>query len=128
MGENYFLLFFFNIVNFHLQGLIDAVLATDMSKHFIHVNKFAAVFGRKEEEGSPEMGGLTVDAGEHNAIMKRMMIKCADVSNPARPLEVCKIWAERIAEEYFAQVSSRTVCIAGCIFFVIIVSRNREQL
>ena len=32
-----------------------------------------------------------------------MLIKCADVSNPARPLEHCKVWAERIAEEYFAQ-------------------------
>ena len=32
-----------------------------------------------------------------------MLIKCADVSNPARPLEHCRVWAERIAEEYFAQ-------------------------
>ena len=39
------------------------------------------------------------------AVIKRMLIKCADVSNPARPRETCKVWAERIAEEYFAQVS-----------------------
>ena len=32
-----------------------------------------------------------------------MLIKCADVSNPSRPLEHCRVWAERIAEEYFAQ-------------------------
>ena len=38
------------------------------------------------------------------AVIKRMLIKCADVSNPARPRDTCKIWAERIAEEYFAQV------------------------
>ena len=38
------------------------------------------------------------------AILKRMIIKCADVSNPARPLEICKEWAVRIAEEYFTQV------------------------
>jgi len=36
-------------------------------------------------------------------ILRRMLIKCADVSNPSRPLEHCKVWAERIAEEYFAQ-------------------------
>lgn len=41
---------------------------------------------------------------ENVAILKRMLIKCADVSNPARPLKVCKEWAFRIAEEYFAQV------------------------
>lgn len=28
------------------QSVIDMVLATDMSKHFIHVNKFNSVFGR----------------------------------------------------------------------------------
>ena len=39
------------------------------------------------------------------AVIKRMLIKCADVSM-TRPRETCKIWAERIAEEYFAQVSS----------------------
>ena len=38
------------------------------------------------------------------AILKRMIIKCADVSNPARPLHICKEWAVRIAEEYFSQV------------------------
>ena len=37
-------------------------------------------------------------------VIKRMLIKCADVSNPARPLSLCREWAERIAEEYFAQV------------------------
>ena len=28
------------------QGVIDMVLATDMSKHFVHVNKFSSVFSR----------------------------------------------------------------------------------
>ena len=42
---------------------------------------------------------------ENMAILKRMIIKCADVSNPARPLEICKEWAVRIAEEYFTQVN-----------------------
>ncbi len=46
---------------------------------------------------------------ENVAILKRMLIKCADVSNPARPLRVCKEWAYRIAEEYFAQVRICTI-------------------
>ena len=33
-----------------------------------------------------------------------MLIKCADVSNPTRPLNMCIEWARRIAEEYFNQV------------------------
>lgn len=32
-----------------------------------------------------------------------MMIKCADVSNPTRPIGLCVEWARRIAEEYFQQ-------------------------
>jgi hypothetical protein len=31
------------------KGLIDTVLATDMSRHFILVNKFTTVFGTDEE-------------------------------------------------------------------------------
>jgi high affinity cAMP-specific and IBMX-insensitive 3',5'-cyclic phosphodiesterase 8 len=45
------------------------------------------------------------------AILKRMIIKCADVSNPARPLHICKEWAVRIAEEYFTQVTSIPVVV-----------------
>ena len=41
---------------------------------------------------------------ENKTLVKRILIKCADVSNPCRPLNVCKEWARRIAEEYFQQV------------------------
>jgi high affinity cAMP-specific and IBMX-insensitive 3',5'-cyclic phosphodiesterase 8 len=84
------------------QGLIDVVLATDMSKHFVHVNKFCAHFCKSQDEDRmPELS--TEGAAEGQTIMKRMLIKCADVSNPARPLDYCREWAARIAEEYFAQ-------------------------
>ena len=48
---------------------------------------------------------------ENRMLVKRMMIKCADVSNPVRTLEVCKEWAKRIAEEYCAQVESFVVLL-----------------
>lgn len=41
---------------------------------------------------------------ENRLLIKRMLIKCADVSNPCRPLALCIEWAGRISEEYFAQV------------------------
>ena len=41
---------------------------------------------------------------ENRTLIKRMLIKCADVSNPCRPLEQCIEWAARISEEYFSQV------------------------
>jgi len=90
------------------QGLIDVVLATDMSKHFVHVNKFCTTFRgvdhhHHSEAALNERAELTPEGPEVQTILRRMLIKCADVSNPARPLEHCKVWAERIAEEYFAQ-------------------------
>lgn len=42
---------------------------------------------------------------ENRTLIKRMLIKCADVSNPCRPLEQSIEWAARISEEYFSQVS-----------------------
>ena len=41
---------------------------------------------------------------ENRILIKRMLIKCADISNPCRPQELCIEWAGRISEEYFAQV------------------------
>lgn len=41
---------------------------------------------------------------ENRLLIKRMLIKCADVANPCRPLQLCIEWAGRISEEYFAQV------------------------
>ncbi|XP_076443536.1 high affinity cAMP-specific and IBMX-insensitive 3',5'-cyclic phosphodiesterase 8A-like isoform X2 [Babylonia areolata] len=40
---------------------------------------------------------------ENRTLIKRMLIKCADVSNPLRPWNICSVWAERIAEEYCSQ-------------------------
>lgn len=49
---------------------------------------------------------LVSSADEIN-LVRRMMIKCADVSNPTRPLKMCVEWARRIAEEYFSQVTKQ---------------------
>ncbi len=49
-------------------------------------------------------------APENRILVKRMLIKCADISNPCRPLELCIEWAGRISEEYFAQV-----CVCACV-------------
>lgn len=40
---------------------------------------------------------------ENQNLVRRMLIKCADVSNPSRPFFFSVEWARRIAEEYFNQ-------------------------
>ena len=44
---------------------------------------------------------------ELRVLIKRIMIKIADVINPARTTPLCIEWARRISEEYFSQVSER---------------------
>uniref|UniRef100_A0A8C5KEL5 Phosphodiesterase n=1 Tax=Jaculus jaculus TaxID=51337 RepID=A0A8C5KEL5_JACJA len=89
------------------QGIIDMVLATEMTKHFEHVNKFINSITKPlaalEENEDQAAIDTMLKTPENRALIKRMMIKCSDVSNPCRPLEYCIEWAARISEEYFSQ-------------------------
>uniref|UniRef100_A0A8C9T3Y2 Phosphodiesterase n=1 Tax=Scleropages formosus TaxID=113540 RepID=A0A8C9T3Y2_SCLFO len=81
------------------QAIIDMVLATEMTKHFEHVNKFVNSINKPLAESVKSI----LTSPENRILIKRMLIKCADVSNPCRPLQLCIEWAGRISEEYFAQ-------------------------
>ncbi|XP_045304601.1 high affinity cAMP-specific and IBMX-insensitive 3',5'-cyclic phosphodiesterase 8A isoform X2 [Leopardus geoffroyi] len=93
------------------QGIIDMVLATEMTKHFEHVNKFvnsinkplAALEENEETNKDEEAINTMLRTPENRTLIRRMLIKCADVSNPCRPLAQCIEWAARISEEYFSQ-------------------------
>merc|ERR1719494_837248 len=98
------------------QATIDMIMATEMKQHFEHLSKFDNCFNKRhathEETGSVN-GRVTPDSttssqvniksAENRAVIRRMIIKCADIANPARPRELCYEWACRIAEEYFRQ-------------------------
>ncbi|KFP76456.1 High affinity cAMP-specific and IBMX-insensitive 3',5'-cyclic phosphodiesterase 8A, partial [Apaloderma vittatum] len=92
------------------QAIIDMVLATEMTKHFEHVNKFVnsinkplAALEENGNNGDGESIKTVLTSPENRILIKRMLIKCADISNPCRPMEQCIEWAGRISEEYFAQ-------------------------
>ncbi|XP_006615276.2 high affinity cAMP-specific and IBMX-insensitive 3',5'-cyclic phosphodiesterase 8 isoform X5 [Apis dorsata] len=89
------------------QSVIDMILATEMTKHFEHLAKFMNAFSTRIPEiyieGTQDIDVSTAILPENIILVKRMIIKCADVSNPTRPLKYCVEWARRIAEEYFSQ-------------------------
>ncbi|KAG7238614.1 hypothetical protein INR49_030688 [Caranx melampygus] len=95
------------------QAIIDMVLATEMTRHFEHVSKFVNSINKPmaaiEETSTSSMNSdcdsqaNIRNSPENRLLIKRMLIKCADVANPCRPLELCIEWAGRISEEYFAQ-------------------------
>uniref|UniRef100_A0A8D3CFB9 Phosphodiesterase n=1 Tax=Scophthalmus maximus TaxID=52904 RepID=A0A8D3CFB9_SCOMX len=86
------------------QAIIDMVLATEMTRHFEHVNKFVNSINKPMAAIEETSSSANIrNSPENRLLIKRMLIKCADVANPCRPLELCIEWAGRISEEYFAQ-------------------------
>uniref|UniRef100_A0A672HLL4 Phosphodiesterase n=1 Tax=Salarias fasciatus TaxID=181472 RepID=A0A672HLL4_SALFA len=87
------------------QAIIDMVLATEMTRHFEHVSKFVNSINKPMASINSDCEGQANirNSPENRLLIKRMLIKCADVANPCRPLELCIEWAGRISEEYFAQ-------------------------
>ncbi|KAM3963246.1 phosphodiesterase 8 [Aphomia sociella] len=93
-------------------NVIDMILATEMTKHYEHLAKFVNVFyatsNGSKEDGIQSEEPLALDTTalsqpENLVLVKRMMIKCADVSNASRPQKFAFEWAKRIADEYFLQ-------------------------
>ncbi|XP_020279370.1 high affinity cAMP-specific and IBMX-insensitive 3',5'-cyclic phosphodiesterase 8 isoform X2 [Pseudomyrmex gracilis] len=89
------------------QNVIDMILATEMTKHFEHLARFmnvcSARIGDCQDSYSDSLDMSVILQPDNVILVKRMMIKCADVSNPTRPLKCCIEWARRIAQEYFSQ-------------------------
>lgn len=69
--------------------IIDMILATEMTRHFEHLAKFVSVFGNDVENKD------VPNDEDNQMLIRRMLIKCADVSNPTRPMKFCVEWARR---------------------------------
>lgn len=74
------------------ETVIDLVLATDISRHFEIVSTFKARAEVLEE-------GKRSDV----LLVLQMILKCADVSNPAKPETIYQAWAKRVMDEFYLQ-------------------------
>ncbi|CAG9311583.1 PDE4C [Blepharisma stoltei] len=81
-----------NLQKLFRKKIIDLVLATDMSKHFEHLNNF---------QGLIDSGKVFSEEGKY-ASMELLMHFC-DLSNAFRPFEISKKWTELINQEFFMQ-------------------------
>mmetsp|Transcript_25464 Transcript_25464/g.62790 ORF Transcript_25464/g.62790 Transcript_25464/m.62790 type:complete len:397 (+) Transcript_25464:196-1386(+) len=73
---------------------ISLVLATDMEQHFSFVG-----FVRHKVES----GGVDYNNREDRCLALKMVLKSADISNPAKPLPTVRTWTSRVMEEFFNQ-------------------------
>jgi hypothetical protein len=65
-------------------------------------------------------GGCAVSTNALNASvsfqLKMILIKCCDISNEVRPMEVAEPWVDCLLEEYFMQVKDTEPSDYGCPF------------
>ncbi|KAK4511307.1 uncharacterized protein ATC70_012522 [Mucor velutinosus] len=116
--ENYHSMAFFNLLRKHyFNAMIDikshceykdfrkiivqSILCTDMSCHQEYVESFKEQLQRLQSHTMD----LTDDASrdKERMILCSIIMKCADVSNCARPFDNAKNWAITLAEEFFIQ-------------------------
>lgn len=72
--------------------VISGILATDLSRHMDLISKFNACVPTYSRENPRDRAALL-----------DMLLKCADVSNPIRPLPLATYWSDMIQEENFLQ-------------------------
>jgi hypothetical protein len=63
-----------------------------MTKHFQFTNDLKALPSREDYDIK----------GKHKGDIMKALVHASDVGNPARPYEICKIWALKILGEFFA--------------------------
>ncbi|XP_064651195.1 high affinity cGMP-specific 3',5'-cyclic phosphodiesterase 9A-like isoform X13 [Lineus longissimus] len=73
-------------------GIIMLILATDMARH----SEVLEAFRSQIECFDPSKD-------EHLNSLKMVLIKCCDISNEVRPMEVSEPWVDCLLEEYFNQ-------------------------
>ena len=72
--------------------IIDNILYTDMAKHFAFMADLKAL--PSKEDFDP--------ANKHKPDIMKALVHAADVGNPARPYDLCKLWALKILSEFFS--------------------------
>ncbi|WVN85177.1 uncharacterized protein L203_100322 [Cryptococcus depauperatus CBS 7841] len=78
--------------------LYSSILATDMSLHFAWIQRLEEFDDRLDR-------GETGVAEEERILICQALIKCADISNPSRPIDVSQHWSSALLEEWAKQAS-----------------------
>uniref|UniRef100_A0A3Q3FJU6 Phosphodiesterase n=1 Tax=Kryptolebias marmoratus TaxID=37003 RepID=A0A3Q3FJU6_KRYMA len=74
------------------QAIITLILATDMARHSEALECF-----------KQKVDNFDFTNEEHVTCLKKVLIKCCDISNEVRPTEVAELWVDCLLEEYFMQ-------------------------
>lgn len=75
--------------------IVQIILSTDMAKHFVHLNQMNQLVDSQEFDPAV--------IAEHRLLLLKNLLKCADISNVARPFELADRWCSILCEEFFMQ-------------------------
>lgn len=73
--------------------MINAILGTDMSKHFSEIGKFKSRISSKEFKAD----------GQDKDLLLTMMFHLSDISNSTKSWDICKKWTDLLFVEFFHQ-------------------------
>ncbi|CAK9831377.1 High affinity cGMP-specific 3',5'-cyclic phosphodiesterase 9A [Anthophora retusa] len=74
------------------EGIIRCILATDMARHNEILGQFTDIILE-----------FDYSSKAHINLLSMILIKVADISNEARPMEVAEPWLDRLLQEFFKQ-------------------------
>ncbi|XP_013404762.1 high affinity cAMP-specific 3',5'-cyclic phosphodiesterase 7A isoform X3 [Lingula anatina] len=80
--------------HFCVRQLKSLILATDITRQ----QEFLSKFKKHNDHGD-----LQLDKEEHRHFVMQIALKCADISNPCRPLDISRKWSQSVCEEFFKQ-------------------------
>lgn len=88
----------------HLRKLlISSILATDMGVHQKFMQRMGSFQERFYENNRTVEGWKPQDVDMYKTLVCGLLIKCADISNVARPWKVAKRWTQILQEEFANQ-------------------------
>lgn len=83
--------------------LISSILATDMGVHQKFMERLGSLQEKFSENGRTTDGWKPQDIDMYKTLVCGLLIKCADISNVARPWEVAERWTKILQEEFANQ-------------------------
>ncbi len=73
--------------------IIDNILYTDMTKHFAFTGDIKAMPAKDDYDPS---------IAKYKPDIMKALVHAADIGNPSRPFDICKLWTFEVLSEFFA--------------------------
>jgi 3',5'-cyclic-nucleotide phosphodiesterase len=83
--------------------LISSILATDMGVHQKFMQRMGSFQEKFHENGKSVEGWKPQDVEMYKTLVCGLLIKCADISNVARPWRIAEKWTQILQEEFANQ-------------------------